>query len=206
MQIDKIVCLVIDNRYNEWLIRQQKFKELGLEIENFICGNGLNKNLKYDLIDNQNIKIENFWKHNPCKPDLIFKKREYWAAFAHQAILKNCVEKKLQNLLILEDDTIPTQHFQKIYPQLLQKLDNLKWDTIYFGSHFGYKRNKPKNDIDFLKKVCCNIYGWHGVLLNYNFIKELSEIKLEKPFDNYCNSVRSNHNFYYVYPQIITEE
>ena len=93
-------------------------------------------------------KIKDRKFYNSRLKDNVRKMKEYSLYKNHIALLKEIVEKKLDNILILEDDSYPTK--------LKCEIDNIKFpsdaDILYLGGFFGYPNSKILRHIEYTSR------------------------------------------------------
>lgn len=206
MNLNKIdvKCLVLDKRYNDWLGLQKQCNEAGFYPVPFVCGDGSNKNLSYNRIDDNELPPR--FTHSTTYPTWWARPNAYNAWKAHRAMMEDSV-KHNRDLLILEDDAELSSDFNEIFNSkpVQEFYDSNYWDMLYLG---WYSNGHLSNTwYDFVYRMNGGA-GFHGVILKLDFMKDLIKTNPIGPFDETCGRLQKNNviNAFAIYPAIINQK
>ena len=129
---DYIVCMMVDKKINrtDYIKNQTKF--IGCEYHNFIVGDGLNKDIKYDYVD----------KNKPTEWTGNNQTYNYTMSFFN--IIRKYKNLKAKSILFLEDDVVFLPHFESFLNIIMDNV--IEYDMIYFTKDENedlYKIQKP---------------------------------------------------------------
>ncbi|KAI9587920.1 glycosyltransferase 25 family member [Glossina fuscipes] len=130
MSLDHIYLINLERRPERRKKMLKLFEILGLEVEYFPAIDG--KKLDHNKIQEMNIKFmpgyEDPYHHRPMTMG------EIGCFLSHYYIWQNIVEKKLDEVLILEDDIRFEPYFKENAEKIITQARSLKeYDLIYFG-------------------------------------------------------------------------
>ncbi len=111
---DGAVCLCLDKRKEEWLRLKKEASELGIDLKLFIAGNGQDKSIKYNYIDDLAPRPE--WKGAVKGHEI----NHYNAFRCHQGMAEMAKKLGYQSTLFLEDDA----YFVSKFSDVIDKLQN----------------------------------------------------------------------------------
>ena len=117
---DKIYCINLDSRPDRYKLAINEFSRWGVDVERIsgIDGNLIQQNNRF-----------------------IGKSGAYGLLLTHIEILKNALENRYKNILILEDDVEFIKDFnEKFSEKILMLPDN--WDLLYIGGNNVFSRGK----------------------------------------------------------------
>jgi GR25 family glycosyltransferase involved in LPS biosynthesis len=204
-QFDKIVCLCLDRRLNQWEELEKAFLDRGAKPERFVVGKGkvLPKD-QYSLIDPMGQPIHHEWDIHS------FGLNAYYCYMAHREILKKAQKEGVRNLLLLEDDCKLLENFDEVIDNVEKEVEenNISWDMLYYGSnHSGGKTKKVSNH---LLKLLGGTYCFHCVAINQshnNMLSHLLSMPLQGPFDWLTSRItQPQYNCYAIWPSIAIQK
>jgi len=179
---DKIYCINLDHRKDRWEETKKELIKWGL----YDCVE------RFDAIDGKKIEINN----SPLN------KGELGILLTQKKIIEECIDKKYNNILILEDDIEFTEEILKLENYMVETPDD--WDMIYFGGnhnkHMGNKLNFITNKILKLNET----YGIHSVAIKNTMFEKINNLisNTQKPVDVYYSDLQKNHNCYGFFPSM----
>lgn len=198
---DKIICLCVDHRRNEWGALTRQFEERGLNVEKFVVGKGhIFPANKYDLIDQG---------EPPATWLPQYTKNAYYCHMSHRKILEKAQRAGLESILLLEDDCELSEGFDGVVRQATQQLINLqvKWDTLTFGQNlvWGQADQASPN----LLKLRSNVFCWHAIVINQKYNDMFSHflsLPVEGPFDYlWSKYTQPKCNCYGIWPSVAVQ-
>ena len=166
-------------------------------------------NLERDIKKYENVKI--IFQHLEI-PVIFFKGCEDYISNrgcleSHKAIYNLSLEKGFQNVLIFEDDIIPTKEITSEKIKLcIDFMKTYPWDIFYFGavpSILNYSNIKsPVNNIYKIRGICTHAYA-----LNRSALEKLKDIKYlpESPLDYTLRNDETLES-YAVYPSFFYQK
>lgn len=161
-EFDKIECLCIDHRRNEWKHIDKQFNERGAKVNRFIVGKGniLPKEM-YNQIDPIGISKQKDWYG--------FTENAYCCYLSHRSIIKKAKYDNIKNILMLEDDCCLLDNFDEILEKADKQIKelNLKWDMLYFGSNHTWAKTESVSEN--ILKLHGGTYCWHCVAINQEY-------------------------------------
>lgn len=113
---------------------------------------------------------------------------EVGCSLSHYKIYKHCVENNINYAIILEDDVIIPDKFDKEINKTITKLKNINWDLCYIG------RKKMKKDIKQLDYFVIPNYSYWtcGYIINLKGMKKIIQsnfIKNIMPIDEFISLI-----------------
>ncbi|XP_034471649.1 glycosyltransferase 25 family member [Drosophila innubila] len=115
------------------------FNEIGLDVEHFPAVDG--KELNAQLVQQMGISFlpgyEDPYHHRPMTMG------EIGCFLSHYRIWQQIVERQLQQVLILEDDIRFKPYFKSNALRVLEQVEKLDYDLIYFGRKRLKEENEP---------------------------------------------------------------
>lgn len=208
LKIDKASCLCLDTR---WDTREKDIRDielrlsiLGTKIEFFTAGNGQDKDIEYDYIDDPNPDVSR-WGYGREG-----FKHHHWNAFqCHQIMIQRAKDEHRQNLLMLEDDAYLTDRFEEIWSVAQTRVPD--FDILYLGWWIGtegddfnekVEKNYREKGIIGVDKVR-QVGGLHGALINNSMFDFLLSLPANNPIDCQLNRYHHQIKSYYLFPKII---
>jgi GR25 family glycosyltransferase involved in LPS biosynthesis len=211
----KISCLCLDKRKEMWtVLKEQVERLLQIPMETFIVGDGSYPDLKYDHIDEKEIKHNMiYWGANHLS--------HYNAFLSHRKIAQRAIDEDVDALLILEDDSYIIEDRCKLLNSLrLEKFFAYEnWDVLYLG--WWLKKtglvSEDREDLEERWKstgafdiepvphppeMQHEICGLHGILINKHFLKWIAEAPVG-PIDSLLNHNFDKINAYFFWPKIV---
>ena len=196
LSIDKIYCINLDRSKERWEIIKENANKSNIEIHRFegIDGNIIDKKM---LEKKYNIKIN----HK-------LRKGTIGCALSHISLIKKISEENNNYVLILEDDVIIPEDFNKKVNSYLSKID-FDFDILFLGgcNIYGheFKTNfvKPIQTDDqhlYRYNLCC-----HAMLINKKNIHKILKVlsSIDRSIDTQLRNSFGYLNVYYCNPQII---
>jgi GR25 family glycosyltransferase involved in LPS biosynthesis len=169
---DRVVCVCVDKRANEWGRLETQLASRNVVMEKFIVGEGkiLPKHL-YNQID-------------PTESKPGYEGRAYPCFISHKNIIKKAKEDNLKNILMLEDDCEFLPEFDEILEKGSKQLEKAgaAWDLLYLGANhtWGVTEKVGEN----LLRLRGGSYCWHAIAINqkyhdmFSYLLNLPEIHL----------------------------
>lgn len=205
--IDKIYALVLDKRFNDWQNKKDKLKfELGLQIKDFIVGNGSCPYFKYDRLD-----ID---KTAPLYPETISylpwikHKSSYNAFLSHRGILQNAKKENLNSILLLEDDVVLQENYREILIDVLETIKHINYDVLYLGGFYKQEKLFGFPQTKYLYRTLGN-GGWHSVIIKRRLFDFFIDHLAIAPMDHICETkICANRNYMClaIHPSILMQE
>jgi hypothetical protein len=174
---DRIQCVCVDHRRNDWAAIEKPFKERGAKVERFIVGKGeaLPRSV-YNQID------------PPTAPQSWtgFTYNAYCCYLAHRAIISKAKKDGLKNILLLEDDCQLLDNFDEVLVQSSKQIRelNLKWDTLTFGQNLKWAKVIQLSPN--LLKLERGAYCWHAIAIsqeNHDMFQHFLDLPAQGAFD-----------------------
>jgi hypothetical protein len=204
--IDKAICLCLDTRQEHWLELEEDLGGVGIKMERFIAGDGQTLDCEYDMIDTNEIppKMEDSSTYGSwwTRPNA------YNAFKCHIKMFEKALEDGCERVLMLEDDAILTNDFEKH----LKNIDVDGWDALYLGWYQSDRtefhiHGNPRAGVESHYSSARYIGGLHGVVVDKSMLPILVNAPPLGPMDNLigtglCNSF----NYRIVNPQIILQK
>lgn len=94
---------------------------------------------------------------------------------SHLRVLQDAIMDGLDNVLILEDDAIPSKDFKERLPVLMKTLEGENWDQFYLGGQHLYKETSPPWPWRQGIVRCKNVNRTHAFAVNKPFMCQLSQ-------------------------------
>lgn len=204
LKIDKVTCLCLPDREENWSQLEAQIKEKGWNYERFLAGKpSYSGPLKLDYVDVENPDVSR-WGYGREG-----FKHHHWNAFqCHHEMLRRATKEGVENLLILEDDAYITDRFDKVFAQVPE---NLEYDILYLGWWIGDENDQfnKKIESEYAADGIIRIYkvgqlgGLHGALINRRMFRFILGMPANNPIDCQLNYNHPNLNTWYVAPKII---
>lgn len=228
---DKAYIITLKKHVNRFRRIKKKLKVLG-KVKKF---DGIDGFKKFELYGNELMKVsteKDKWqvikKHNQKLKDkniiaqdtlFYFKPGQLGHYYSYYKILEDAIKKKLNSILILEDDIDIVPDFKNKFNNVIENLPE-DWDLLYFSLHKIHKRKSgeiiPIND--YLGKATGMkinnpkykgiLPGTHAICLNKTAIRMLYEnaFPIKEPTDHYLSRFIKNNqlNHYIILKPIIT--
>lgn len=199
-----VLCNKYKSYYDNWIIHQNNIK-----YENFNWEYYLNRynDLQLSGIDTK-LKA---WNHyinygknelRSCNPICdIINTGQLGCLLSHINILKDAINKRYKNILILEDDIIITESFTSRLNDIKNVMKD-DWKIIYLGAG---QHNWNNIDLQNNYYIANNSTGTFAYMVNSSFYEELliEYEKLNKPVDNYLINFQKYNSIKILYPNII---
>lgn len=198
---DRIVCVCLDHRRNNWAATEKQFTLRGAKVERFIVGKGqvLPKE-KYNQIDPVTAPLS--WLGNNLNAFCCYT--------AHRAIIAQAKKDGLKNILMLEDDCQLLDNFDYILDQASTQISQLelKWDTMTFGQNIKWgKVTQVSTNLLQLKNGC---YCWHAIAINQEYcdmFQHFLDLPPSGPFDwLWANHTQPHFQCYGIWPSIAVQK
>lgn len=211
---DKCFVLALDKRKEHWQNLIEEGKSVGVEIHPFVCGDGSDKELVYDQIDDTNVDLSG-WGYG-VREHLI----HHWNALkAHKAIIQKAKDENLDSVLLLEDDArFLFSRFEYIVSRIE---DNEEWVRFCNKFHLFYlswwkgsetdqenlaieenwKTHKAISLIPIQPGE--NVGGLHAVVIRKEVYDFILSCPMNNPLDSQFCQNRQNIDSLLLYPKII---
>jgi GR25 family glycosyltransferase involved in LPS biosynthesis len=200
---DRIECLCVDARCNEWDRIDKEFGKYGTPIDKFIAGKGIMlPKQAYNFIDPPHEKtiVPPGWYSRG------FTNNAYYCYLCHRKILERALQDNVKTLLMLEDDCQLMDNAETMLEKASQQMvdQNIQWDMLYLGANHTWANTKEISD----NVVQClfGTYCWHCVAINqqhHNMIKELLSLPPMGAFDWLSSQkIQPKFNCYAVWPTV----
>jgi len=181
-RFDKVYCINLKRR-------PERLQEFTDEVNKFNLG----EFEVFEAIDGNNIKNT----RRQLKPS------EQGLIESNLKIIKECIQKKYNNVLIIEDDCMFSEEVLNI-DEYFKHLPN-DWDMLYMGgNHNTHVNVNPPQIIN--EKVCKlhHTFSTHFVAINRSLFEELDFILniTNEPLDVCYTGIQKNKNVYSFYPAI----
>lgn len=180
---DNIFVLNLDHRVDRFNLVSSQLNRFNLKFERVSGVDGKS-------LTNINPKIGNGWNHVGVAGCLL----------SHKKILKIAMERNLSSYMVVEDDTILSDEFEKIYDYYSQLPED--WDVFYLsGLHLG-----PLKSVNVNISKCSHTLVTNMFAMNSKFFKVMNRLWPDKvedmiqPADLVLASLQSTYNFYTVKP------
>lgn len=163
----EVYCINLDRRTDRWEKALVEFNRIELEVKRF------------PAIDSLNIR-------NPTS----ISDGAYGCALSHLSIIKSCLERNVENVLIFEDDVVIEDAIIDVFVQEIHNFKN--WDMIYFG---GYQIIPPKYISNNLFKIK-GCYANHAYGINNSMYSKILDIcsDVSQPIDVCISKIQSENN------------
>ena len=179
---DKIYCLNLDKRTDRWEHASAQFIKYNIKVERVSAIEGNPDN----LVCNSSF-LEKYPGAVGC-------------SLSHYKILKEAKELGLSNILVLEDDILFREDWEKIYTDNYKDIPE-DWDMLYLSTNSIYKV--------ITSKVSERIFKAHNCLTTHSYAINLAMehiIKLDQTVDGCYGSVIQPHNNCYIFdPGLCTQ-
>jgi GR25 family glycosyltransferase involved in LPS biosynthesis len=201
---DKIQCMCVDNRCNEWKALTKQFEDRGASVDKFIVGKGhtLPREI-YNRIDDPSLQIP---------PGTNYSGNAYHCYKAHRQMITDARDAGLKNILLLEDDCLLTPEFDEVFEQATNEIErlNLPWDFLTLGQNLTW--GKTEQISEHVVRLVGGNYCWHSICLSqkyhdiFNLLLNMPEIG---PFDyiwaHYIQTMPEIHS-YGIFPSIALQK
>jgi GR25 family glycosyltransferase involved in LPS biosynthesis len=154
--IEHAVYINLDYRTDRRIAVEQRFNELGLEVERF---NAIQPNP--DELD------------NPCNEPLWHKKMG--CTQSHFQCIRLAKERQLKNIWIMEDDVVFVPEFLVKVQRVIDELKTIEWDMCFLG---GEPNRKALPHSEHLVKTN-GVYGAHSYFVNHTFYDKLLKLNID---------------------------
>lgn len=212
--IDKITCLSYDKRKDMWNpLKEQVERIFEKPLEMFVGGDGQDRDVEYDHIDEQ----------PPAGFPFMYtlNKGHYNAFLCHRKMAQRAIDEKVRNVLFLEDDAyiVEDRAFFVREQKFTDFLNRNDWDICYLGwwQKKTWETTENRYDLEELYKlagiwnispidrppeVAHEICALHGLLINSHFLPVIANAPTG-PIDSYLNHNFERINAYFLWPKLI---
>lgn len=201
IDFEKIVCVSLDHRRNDWAALDKQFAARGARIERFIVGKG------------QVFPKEIYNQIDPVAlpPSWLDKNLNAFACYtAHRAIITQAKKDKLNNILMLEDDCLLLDNFDDILARASMQIEehNIQWDTLTCGQNIKWAEAKQisQNIIQLLRGSYC----WHAIAISQqhnNMFDHFLSLPAAGPFDwLWAQYTQPQYGCYGIWPSIAIQK
>jgi GR25 family glycosyltransferase involved in LPS biosynthesis len=186
---DSIFVLNLDRRKDRLELIDKQLKRFSLKYERISAIDG-------NLFENVNPNIGNGWNHKGVAGCLL----------SHRKIVDIAINRKLENYLVIEDDTILSDNFLDYFDYIKQLPKD--WNVLYFGGlHLGSLKPINTNIAKCSHTLVTNMFA-----MNSNFYDTIIKHwpdnleDLQKPADVVLTYLQQNHNFYTFKPHLAWQD
>lgn len=198
----EVKCLVLDKRYDDWLVLNEQLKKNGIDnAVPFIAGRG-EYDLPYSMIDKE--ELPPLFYNSTTYPTWRNRPNAYSAWKCHKKMIEDSAG---NDLLLLEDDAVLCDDFDELLEKSLSYLSETKlgWDMLYLGWYSNGHLIDTKHEN--VKRMVGGA-GFHGVVLRGFATELLSKCYPTAPFDEIAGRLQKDGvlRAYAVYPSIIVQK
>lgn len=180
---DKIYCINLDKRTDRWEESQKEFQKINIEVERFSAVDGT--------------KIKNV--------DKLFvghfeKAGQFGCLISHLNIIKKAKESEISSVVILEDDVVFCEDFNKEFNLCMNEMPE-NWDMIFFGSNHVYPPIKISDRIFKLQRA----YSAHCYVIRDRMYDKLIGLiePMYEPLDVTYANIQLISNCYVFNPHLV---
>lgn len=186
---DKIFFINLDRRPDRLKLITEQLKNAGINAERISAVDG-------SLLD-PDPKIGNGWNH----------KGVAGCALSHRKIIAAAKEQKLKNFLVIEDDTIFDNDFNKKIDDYMQQVPK-NWDMLYFGgNHLGPLKPVNTNVGKCSHTLTTNMYAMRDTLYDVVLTSMSDTVEgLEIPVDVLYTRIQNQFNCYAFKPHLAWQD
>lgn len=198
-------CLVLDKRIHEFPRIRDEWKNLGIKVDPFYCGDGITiPSYMYNHIDS--LILPPILKDTIMYPTWLNRPNAFNAWLCHQKILTKFVETSHEkdNVLLLEDDSVVEPDFEEILEKAFVTDDLDSFDMLYLGCYNfagSYYKTVNRHVIRLNGSG-----GFHGVVINHKVAKVLIEFPPIGPFDWIAGKLHNIYKSMAIYPCIVSQK
>jgi len=131
-EFDKVVCINLLNRPDKKDHMQEKFDDLGIEVEWF---HAVPYGFAGEVVSSLKPTINDFPRFNVKTPN------EFGAAMSHYTVIKTALIEGVEKIFVFEDDVMFRKNFNEELDKYLDKAPE-NWDMLLLYS-FMYKIQQP---------------------------------------------------------------
>ena len=202
------LCLALDKRKEHWLEMQENLKQYGIDMIPFVCGDGSDKELVYDQIDEINPDVSK-WGYGV--PHL--KHHHYNAFKGHQSMIQIAKDNGWPYVLILEDDLDVTPRFGDVLKWIKNNPPPDDWKVLLWSWWRGDERDEWNTEVERQYKqdkvlrylrVTYGLGGLHCVVIRDSLYDEILSLPPVYCLDGILNSARDHIPTYMLLPKIAT--
>jgi glycosyl transferase, family 25 len=125
-------------------------------------------------------KVQIFPAIRPKDPEGFSSTGARGCFLSHRTVLKQALDDSLEHLLIMEDDLMISEHFQKREEEMMTSLRNRNWDFVYFGHTIPHEILKSELLQTFTGPISClHFIGINGAIFK-RLLAFLDQV-LERP-------------------------
>lgn len=202
-QIKQAVCLTLDKRIEEFDRIKTEWKNIDINVELFLCGDGILKSI-YNRIDDK--ILPPIYNETINYPTWLNRSATYDAWKCHKQIFTDFYRNYSDGyLLILEDDAKMEEDFEEILTKVEPYFKTRTFDLLNFGAYLS----KPYTETDnpHVIKLDGRGGGLHCCMLSRRLCKNLSEMLPLGPYDWMIEQYWQNrYPCYAIYPGIVTQK
>lgn len=129
---ERVICLCLDKRIDRFYSLQQQWRDIGIEVEPFITGEGIIlPHEQYNLIDPPfNLTGKQKFQHNTL------------------AIMEKMQAEGVKNFLSLEDDCEIKEGLPELFEKAMSyfKTNAVRWDVLYLGANHTWAQTEDINE------------------------------------------------------------
>ncbi len=184
---ERVICLCLDKRIDRFYSLQQQWRDIGIEVEPFITGEGLIfPEEQYSVIHNS-LNISNTEK----------------CYFNHIKMLEYCKKDNIKNAIFLEDDCYIKEDFINIFNNAIAYInkEKLRWDLLYLRANHTWAQTEEITEN--LLRLRGGTYCLHAFAINTEYINMFEKL-LKLPYlPNYgpldywiAKNIQTNENFH----------
>lgn len=196
-------CVLLDKRLEYWPGLENSFRNKGINLKQFLVGDGSVTCVKYSHID-INVSPPRYEK-SINYPTWFVRPNAFNCWISHRKIIQKSLEEDFDHVIIIEDDVFIEDDFDEVLMKSWNFFKENDWDSIYLGSYQEENGWKETNNANVLRTIhCC---GWHAIILKKNIMEELLKFPPIGPMDYICSTyLNEKYETYAIYPSIISQK
>lgn len=203
---DGVLCMSLDKRKEHWLDLVEQGKSIGLEIKPFICGDGSDKTLVYDSIDEEKPNTEG-WGYSAAG----HQKNHYNALLTQKRMIQYAKDKGWRSVLLMEDDTYLLKRFTDVVSKVEESPpEDNSWLLFYLGwwkqNEFDEWNCAIEDSYNETGKVSYeyiteNVGGFHSVIVHEALYDWILSCPFNNPLDTQVCHMRQWIPSYMLFPK-----
>lgn len=168
------VCINLDRRFERWQQMQHKFRQHGIHLVR-----------RFRAVDGETSNVPANWEGTPGA---------YGCLLSHLEVVREARRLGLPSVLILEDDVVFDDQFEKKFSDYIRQLPS-DWDMLFLGALHKDELIKVSDNIGRIRQsnstyACAlrdTIYdAFIELNSNSNEVLDVNSLELQKQFNCYC--------------------
>jgi hypothetical protein len=188
---ERIVCLNLDQRYDERQRIDREFAGHGLKVDYFLAGSGkLRPKTEYQHIDFVMGPPGYLWEQQGRMPS-------YNALLSFLKIIIRARDEGVKSLLICEDDVTLTPEFGQVAQAAWDDVHRIdpKWQMLYLGANHTWGRTQEVTP--HLLRLLGGSQCWHCVGLHERAYTQVLGLPHSAPIDDLCARIMQKEGHCY---------